>query len=237
MTDRDPPPDLPDEDDDDLLAAEYALGVLEGAAWIAARDRAAVDGAFAARVAAWEARLAPLAEAVPSVPVAPDQFERIEARLFPAPSPDRAPRRRIWRGWLAGALTAAVLVMAALIVLPLMLGRPEAPQIPQVATLDALLQAEDSELRFAIRFDPVAGLVSLSREAGPGPGAGQDFELWAIDDEGTPRSLGLVSAAAVQLSAALSAGEVLAVSLEPAGGSPDPVPSGPVLAAAPLGGG
>lgn len=236
MTDRSHP-DLPDEDDDDLLAAEYALGVLDGDAWRAARDRAGVDGGFAARVAAWEARLAPMADAVDPQPVPAGQFARIEARLFAPRAAASAPPRRFWRGWLAGALVAAGLGMAALLVLTLLTGRPDAPQAPQVASLDTVLAAEDSDLRLLIRFDPVAGLVSLTREAGSGPEPGQDFELWALDDAGTPRSLGLVSAAVVQRPAVLQPGEVLAVSLEPAGGSPDPVPSGPVLAAAPLGGG
>jgi len=47
--------------EDELLAAEYALGVLTGAERDTVAQRAAREHAFAAMVAAWETRLAPWA--------------------------------------------------------------------------------------------------------------------------------------------------------------------------------
>ncbi len=44
--------------DDDMLAAEYALGLLEGEELLAARGREASDPVFAAAVAWWQDRLA-----------------------------------------------------------------------------------------------------------------------------------------------------------------------------------
>ncbi len=63
--------------------------------------------------------------------------------------------------------------------------------------------------------------------------AQKSFELWAIAG-GPPKSLGLVSATPgkpllVPASAVAAAGTVLAVSLEPQGGSPTGQPTGPVL--------
>lgn len=46
--------------EDELLAAEYALGVLEGANRATAEQRMARERGFARRVAEWEQRLAPL---------------------------------------------------------------------------------------------------------------------------------------------------------------------------------
>ena len=47
--------------EDDLLAAELALGVLAGAERATAQQRAAREPAFSAMVAAWEERFAPWA--------------------------------------------------------------------------------------------------------------------------------------------------------------------------------
>jgi anti-sigma-K factor RskA len=223
MTDRDltPTPHLLD-DRDDLLAAEYVLGTLGPADWRAARDRAAVDGDFAARVADWEARLAPLNAGFAEVPVPADQLARIEARLFPEP----ARRRRSWGLWLAGALTAAVLAVVAVQI-------TRAP--PSVPGLTATLAAEDGALVFAARYDLAAARLTVTRAQGAPAATGQDYELWAIDAAGVPRSLGLLPSASVAFDVALPPGQVLAVSLEPAGGSPQPVPTGPVLAVATLG--
>lgn len=211
-------------DADDLLAADYVLGTLDAADWRAAHDRAAVDGAFAARVRAWEGRLAPLNDGFAPVPPPPQAWAGIEARLFPAPA---RPRRRLWLPGLimAGALAAGM----AVVVTPGLLSGPVAP-----AALTARLATADGALVFAAAYDATAGRVTLRRTQGAAPAAGQDHELWAIDASGTPRSLGLVSAALTALDATLAPGTVLAVSLEPAGGSPQPAPTGPVLAAAPL---
>ncbi len=62
-------------------------------------------------------------------------------------------------------------------------------------------------------------------------------ELWLIPADGTPRSLGLIDLGGVQkvsvsptLLKLVAEGAVLAVSLEPAGGSPTGLPTGPVVA-------
>lgn len=215
-------------DDDDLLAAEYVLGTLTDADWRAAHQRAETDGAFAARVRAWEGRLAPLNAGYSEAPVAPAVLPRIEARLFPAPRP-----RRSWMAWTAGALMGGAVAAGLLLVVPFGPFQPIPVVAPQ-PVLQATLQTEDGALVFAALFDPAAGRLDVTRQTGTDAAAGQDYELWAIDDSGVPRSLGLLRGNQVQITAALAEGVTLAISLEPEGGSPDPVPSGPVLGAAPL---
>jgi anti-sigma-K factor RskA len=70
---------------------------------------------------------------------------------------------------------------------------------------------------------------------------GKSYELWMLQEGGSPVSLGLLpkqGTQAVTLSdaqfAALARSSALAVSLEPEGGSPTGLPTGPVLYSAPL---
>jgi anti-sigma factor ChrR (cupin superfamily) len=71
-----------DQDDDrDRLAADYALGTLDAEARRAVEQAMAADPDLATQVEAWEARLAPLAAALPEVAPPPDLLARLEARV------------------------------------------------------------------------------------------------------------------------------------------------------------
>lgn len=121
-----------------------------------------------------------------------------------------------------------------MLVLALALFLSPGPRLPPPAPLLAVdLATDDGALVFAARFDSQVGALTVTRQ-GPAAAEGRDFQLWAIDDTGVPRSLGLLTTAETRVAADLVGGIVLAVSLEPAGGAPGPLPSGPVLAAAPL---
>lgn len=226
MSDPTLPPDPGPEEQDELLAAEYVLGTLPGDERRAARERAEVDGAFAARVRAWEGRLGPLNDGYDEVP-APDLLPQIEARLF---TTQLTAARRRWSlfGWRGGALATTAIAAAVFLAVTLW------PPGPAPVVLQADLTAEDVDLRFAARWDGAAGLLELTRAQGDAAPAGQDYELWLIDATGVPRSLGLLRAPVTQVSAPLAAGLTLAISLEPEGGSPDEGPTGPVLALAVL---
>jgi anti-sigma-K factor RskA len=78
--------------------------------------------------------------------------------------------------------------------------------------------------------------LELRVNTAPEPVSEKDYELWALMDDGTPISLGLLPqsgdasrALDARSLAALRRSSTLAVSLEPAGGSPQPVPTGPVV--------
>ncbi|MCB1405623.1 MAG: anti-sigma factor [Rhodobacteraceae bacterium] len=202
------PDDWTPEDHDDLLAAEYVLGVLTGDDWRAMHDRAQIDGGFAARVAGWEARLSGLNDSFPDMP-APDLLPQIEARLFPTVP---ARRRFAWP-WLAGAAVAASVALAVLI-----WPQPPAPMSVQLVGDSAA---------FAARFD--GSVLEFALDVGAA-GQGRDYQLWAIGADGVPRSLGLLRGPVTQVAADLPAGITLAVSLEPEGGAPGLLPTGPVLA-------
>lgn len=208
-------------DADDVLAAEYVLGVLSLPDRLAAETRMAHDTAFAAQVAAWESRLSGLNDAYADAPPPADMLDRIERRLFPAPMPQRRPRALF--GWLAGALTAAVAVLAFVIVLPL----------TQPAPLVAVL-GESPSLRIEARFGD--GALTLTRVAGAPAPAGQVQEVWLIAPDAAPVSLGLLADVPLTVPyPEAPAGWTLAVSVEPDGGSPTGAPTGPVIAAGVIG--
>lgn len=212
---------LTDRDADDVLAAEYVLGVLDLADRAAAEARLARDPGFALRVAAWENRLAGLNDGFSEAP-APNLLPRIEARLFPVAAP--APRRSLpLLRWLSGMAIAAVLVIAALVTL----GPPDRLPVAILATADNRLAYEVTSLGDTLHVARVSGVPAVE---------GQVHELWVIAPGEAPVSLGLLQDAPLVVAyPAPPAGWVLAVSVEPAGGSPTGQPTGPVILTAKIG--
>jgi anti-sigma-K factor RskA len=105
-----------------------------------------------------------------------------------------------------------------------------APQIQYVAVL-----ADDkAAASMLVTFDPKSQRLTLKRVSGFQEQADKSLQLWALPQQGGPKSLGVLgSDAVVRLTAAGSdVREVpaLAISLEPKGGVPSAGgPSGPVL--------
>ncbi len=95
-------------------------------------------------------------------------------------------------------------------------------------------------MRYLALYDPERGAVGLSHVSGE-RASGRDFELWMIEGNNPPVSMGVIPAGptahieiAPEAREKLGLGAVLAVSLEPAGGSPTGQPTGPVVAAGDL---
>lgn len=204
----------PRNDDDEALAAEYVIGVLPAEDRKAAEQRMGREAGFAARVARWEARLEALNDEYGSL-APPARVKRaIDKRLFAAP-------RRNWWGWLGG-----LGVIAAGLALVAMLGlfTPAGPD------LRATLEGESPAYRFDVALETDRLDITLARGA---PAAPQVFELWLVPESGIPQSLGVFTAGAatsLRRPETLGAGTTLAVSLEPPGGAPGGVATGPVVA-------
>jgi anti-sigma-K factor RskA len=210
-----------------LLAAELALGVLEGAERITAVQRAARDRAFALLVEAWEQRLAPWAAEIREVSPPPEVWDRISSAL-----PAQTRRNGLWhslnfwRGlsFAAGALAAACLV--GLIYLGTL-----TPRQALIATIEG-----GGQRHFVATIDSVRGTVAVVPAAFSAD-ATRVPELWLIPPDGRPRALGLlradqtvVLALPPELATLAKNNAVLAVSLEPPGGSTTGLPTGPVIA-------
>src|ERR1700761_1365844 len=100
--------------DDDLIAAEYVLGVLSGAERTEAERRLAGEPAFARLVSAWEERLAPMVSEIEEVSPPPQVWDRIAAALPSQPEPRTGlwSSLAFWRAFgMVSALAAACLAL------------------------------------------------------------------------------------------------------------------------------
>lgn len=232
--------------DDVPLAAEYVLRLIDGEELLEARRRMASDPDFAAEVAWWEERLAPLFDELADETPSPELWSRIVRRLDERRLEDRrgdvvALKRQVTR-WRIAA-TAAALAASLLLALQL---RPEAPiPAPRPPTqpaplLVASLAGEEAPeaLTVAYRPDRRELVITPARIEAP---SGRARQLWLIPAGGQPVSLGLVGSEGVQrrlvtadIGARFASGGTVAVSDEPTGGSPTGQPTGAVLAAGEL---
>ena len=230
--------DFTDLPDDDVLAAEFALGVLEGAERIKLERRRRHDADFARAVDEWENRLGPMLAAVAPVPAPARLWSAIDADLgrilrvqtVLAPRAEARARRGrrvsgLWQWFGLGSFGLATASLAALIVM----SQPLPPSEPMTASLAG---ESGPPLYTAVVYPGSASatLVPISVSADPE----HAHELWLIEPDQAPLSLGVLAQQGtlrIEIPPAMLAkGGVLAISLEPLGGSPTGQPTGPVVA-------
>ncbi|HZS64388.1 MAG TPA: anti-sigma factor [Xanthobacteraceae bacterium] len=215
-------------EDGDFTAAEYVLGVLDAARRREAEQRLSRDPAFAAEVAFWEERFGALTRDVRPIPPPPSVWDLIETAIAP-----RRERASLWDSigfWRWSAIGSAALAAACLAAL-VYVETVRAPSPPLVAKLEAggradFVAAVDAG-RSTITIVPAA-LTDVQQRA---------LELWLIAPGDQPRSLGLIEpgrpvriSVPRALAGRIGAESALAVSIEPPGGSPTGLPTGPVIA-------
>lgn len=223
-------------DDHDLNAAERALGHAPTGGETAA-DRAARE--------TWERRLAPLLADAPEIAPPDTLLERIEAEIDQEASlsTQETPipfnggpagigaevvrlRRRVgvWKG-VAGVAMAAAAALAIYIAVP-----QEPTSEPTGAKYVAVVTADDSgQTGLLIHFDTGTGVATVI-PAGAKPPDGSSYEMWHLPQGATtPVSLGLLPENAIARQTIVAGeGDLFAISLEPAGGSPTGQPTQPV---------
>lgn len=254
------------------LAAEYALGTLQGRARRRFQKLLAKDSGLQHEVGFWEQRLRGLGPPLPAIqpraqvwvriaqvigaapaaaspattpvttlspearstPVAPPPEVRPLAREAQVSAPPPANQNRFWQAW-AGFATAAALVLAV------GLATRQAPPAPvpvaqkAPATYVALLQMPNSTMHWAVSIAPEQGRITVAANGEVPPLDGKSVELWVLSEKNGPVAIGVLptqgKGSMTMPAAALdSAGAMkLAVSVEPAGGSPTGKPTGPVV--------
>ena len=215
------------------LVAEYVLGLLSSSEHARVGNLIDNDQNLRAERDFWVSRFASLNDEFSETAVPPHVYSAISARVFGDASA-RAPisfweNLMVWRSIAGGALAVAVAAVG------FNLAQPQ-PDAGALATqLVAALQGEGSNVQFVALYDGSGNvrLTALSGDDVPG----SDYELWAIQGGNAPVSMGVIPVterSAITLSPdvlkGFGAGSVLAISLEPDGGSPTGAPTGPVVA-------
>lgn len=232
------------DDREDLRHAEYVLGVLDADARAALEREIAGNPQDAEEVARWQKHLLALAEDVE--PVAPPDYiwARIRSALGLAgfePRATVAPQRpslwqsvALWRWFAAGASAVAIGCIVLLLVVPR--GPVAPPAARQVAYATARIQQDNGLPGWTATVDTAHARVVLVPAAPNAIPAGRVPELWLIPPGGKPIAVGVFAPDKAttlnlphDLLGKINAQALLAVSIEPPGGSPTGQPTGPVV--------
>jgi len=216
----------------EALAAEYALGTLRGRARRRFERWLAVDVRLRRRVEGWQERLAELNEGLEPIQPPARVWAGIEQRIG-----GRGEQRTgLWQnlGFWRGATFASTLTALGLMLL-LAITRSDPGE-----TMVVVMQDEQNQPRITVSWDAddrgrkqmrlrVMGHATMAPDTA--------WELWMLPEgDDKPVSLGLITTHETQelivprrLADRIDAARGLAMSVEPAGGSPTGLPTGPVL--------
>ncbi len=224
---------------DDAVAAEYVLGALGAEDRATAARRIETDAEFARLVDRWEVTLAPMAGTyAPAEPPASVK-QAIDRRLFASTAAPTVQKAGIWSSlaFWRGLTAAAFAALAIYVALPML--APPVPDAP-AERLVASLAPQQSDVHYFVVYDARTQDIGLSHVTGE-RAVDRDFELWVIEGNQAPQSVGVIPAGSnvhlavsQEIQRKIGSGAVFAISLEPKGGSPTGAPTGPVVAAGDL---
>jgi anti-sigma-K factor RskA len=223
----------------DDLAAEYVLGTLPADERARVAERVERDEELRASVRRWQLRLLPLDEAVPEVTPPARLFDAIERATMGAASAGASfvgtavvqelrTRLARWRVFAVGA-TAVAASLAAIV----LVDRLAVQEEPTGGRYVAVINAEGEAPALLAEVDTSTGIIRVRTLAVETP-AGHSLELWHVAEGHEPRSLGLLQPAVDRqtIQDVAVAGPVeglIAVTVEPEGGSPSGAPTGPIV--------
>lgn len=222
---------------DQNLAAEYALGLLEGEELLMARGRLAREPEFANEVAFWEQRLAPMMDEVGGAEPSPELLQRImdETREEPGNSVVVSLQRKVqlWQRVAAGSAVAALAALSLFVLTPSQVVEPPQSGTPLVASIPIA----DTPLRLGVTYLPGSEELLVSASGLSADGV-HDHELWLVPDDGSPlQSLGVVVPGEErridlpdEITSNINNGVGLVLTREPIGGKPEGQAAGPVVA-------
>ncbi|MEX8193894.1 anti-sigma factor [Comamonas guangdongensis] len=247
----------------DRLAAAYALGSLRGGARRRFEQQAREHAQVRAAALLWQGRWSAFAEVQAPVQPDPAVWVRINNQLqadrttaLMAHQRETAaakPSAGMLAWWRSAALAGGLATVVAVSVgLWSHQGLKEASQ-QQLSSLQTQLQTTQTALQavpqiqyvavladgkadasMLVTFDPLHKRLVLQRVGSYQEASNKSLQLWALPQQGAPRSLGVLGSGRLdQLSAQeaeVQTVPALAISLEPKGGVPSETgPTGPVL--------
>ena len=211
----------------DALCGEYLLGSLRGAARRRFERALREEPRVAQRLEHWQGMFTPRYSKMIAAQPSGNVWKRLERELDLARY--RMPwhrRAAFWRVWAVAATAALALAIGMQVLRP----APE-PSAP-VAVLSG--KAETAQVTALLSRDGRTLELRAARPVVAGPA--QSYELWLLPGgNASPISIAVLGSLDARFSVPpalvgrLAAGAKLAVSVEPAGGSPTGAPTGPVI--------
>lgn len=212
----------------DDMAAEYVLGTLQGNVRVQFERLLREDANMRKMVHEWEARLFSLTNGIPPIKPRKRVWKSIQKRINGTARSGLWDHLGWWRAW---GLTASVMLVFVSVFMLQLQQVPE--QLPPSITV---LSDQSSQTGWVVQADYNKNLIVAQALQVKDPGQDKAYELWMLPKGEPPRSLGLLplqGKRSVSLTpeqrAILDKSGALAVSLEPATGSPTGLPTGPVL--------
>ncbi|MEO8003508.1 MAG: anti-sigma factor [Betaproteobacteria bacterium] len=213
----------------DALTGEYLLGTLRGAARRRYERALREEPLVAGRLEFWQGILTPRYSKMVELQPSSRSWSRLESELELARY--RTPWYRklsFWRGWAVATTAALVLAIAFQTLRPV--------QQPPAQVEIARLAGKNGEAVAVAAMSPDQRMVELRSLRAVQAGPTQSYELWLIPAEGGAAiSIAVLGSLDAHFAlppaqvGKLRTGAKLAVTLEPAGGSPTGVATGPVL--------
>jgi anti-sigma-K factor RskA len=171
-----------------------------------------------------------LERALTSRGAAPHRFRVIDGSAVPSDAAEGL--RRSLRRWRAATALSSAVAAALLVFIGYRLVFPVAVEnATQDATYVAAINRDGDQPALLVRVDLKTHSVFVRPVAAETP-KGKSLELWYISDGKPPRSMGVVANAPLSLplpSGTHAEAATFAVSVEPPGGSPSGVATGPVI--------
>lgn len=221
----------------DQLAAEYVLGTMPHRARLRFEGQLRLDPVLRKHVAEWEARLTPMASAIPEVEPPRRVWLAIQERI----QGRRQQQTRSWWSSLAFWRSATVLASAALVAVVFIVAPAPEPTREDATMMVVVMddmQTKSPAMTVSWEPGPRAQKILRLRVMGHAEMAPDTaWELWMLPGVNRPPvSLGLITTHELQtllvpagLAESLDHAWGLGMTVEPSGGSPSGTPSNPML--------
>lgn len=211
-----------DQDNDEDLAAEYVLGVLDAQARQQVAKRIESDIVFARVVSSWEEHFSGLNSGYKEVDAPTSIKAALDKELFTPQTNEQTGLLGFFTRFRIPILVAVLLIAIAPRVMNYFTSTSgELLYTSEIASLEGF------DVAFEAKLTDVGLAVTQNKGIKP---SDKDYELWLVLADGPVLSLGVISGELNAEGLDIPADAKFAISVEPIGGSPTGVATGPVVA-------